>query len=306
MRYVRFHPDDLDVEKFSDAEKEELRSWLKKAEAATRKAVEDYEKNGTPSEEDAAIWKDHKRWLLRNKFDYKCAYCEKSMSDIPTDAEHWRPKRKITGVGDHPGYFWLAYSWRNLLPACSMCNSYDGKKNQFPVSNGYVFRRKLTDAQLSQLRCPHEAISSGVEADLYYLGAEDLDALEGPLLLHPYVDENPALDHLEFGKCGRVNHRSTKGEFSIKVFNLNREALLKERESVEFRQRIALLASFCDRRQIWDQRWQEALDEAEAYCQQNIDERKPYSAAARAALTRAVEEERKRWAEAATVASDDD
>ncbi len=41
----------------------------------------------------------------------------------------------------HPGYYWLAYDWRNLLPTCWKCNTWHedktgekvGKGNRFPV-----------------------------------------------------------------------------------------------------------------------------------------------------------------------------
>jgi hypothetical protein len=288
MRYVNFHPRHLDAENISDAEKEEFRSWLEEAKAATLKAVEDYEKNGTPSEEVEAIWRVHKQWLLRNKFDNKCAYCEKSLSDIPKDAEHWRPKRKMSGkgAGDHPGYFWLAYSWRNLLPSCSMCNSYGGKKNQFPVSNGYVFRLKLTDADLDQLRCRSDAIPSSTEVGWWYPGTEDLDALEGPLLLHPYVDEDPTL-HLEFGENGWINARSKKGEWSIKVFDLNREDLRKARAKAELETDIMVGQLLLDGLNVgWSP--EESLGNAEVVGAQYVNERAIYSAARRAALARYI------------------
>ena len=232
MRHVSFDPGNLDAEEISEDEKREFRLWLAKAKAATRQAVEDYERDGKPAGEVEAVWREHKKWLLRNKFDNKCAYCEKSLSDIPREAEHWRPKRKMSGprVGDHPGYFWLAYNWRNLLPACSMCNSYRGKKNQFPVAKGHVFRLKLTDAELDHLICRGDAIPSNAEIGLWYPGIQDLDSLEEPLLLNPYVDEDPTVD-LEFGPNGLIRPLTKKGEWSVKVFDLNREDLRRRSQS---------------------------------------------------------------------------
>jgi predicted transcriptional regulator YdeE len=51
MRYVKFDPRNLDVEEIDDTEKAEFRSWFEKADAAARKAVEEYEKYGTPPKE---------------------------------------------------------------------------------------------------------------------------------------------------------------------------------------------------------------------------------------------------------------
>ena len=292
MRYLPFDPWNLDAEGLSDAEKAEFRSWRKRAKAAAEQAVKEYEDIGEPSEETQEIWRNHKKWLLRNKFNNKCAYCEKNLSDIPTDAEHWRPKRRITGVqtDEHPGYFWLAYSWRNLLPACSMCNFYDGKKNQFPTSNSHIFRRRLTEAERAQLIRPDEAIESTKEPGVWYLGAEDLDALEEPLLLHPYIDKDPT-EHLEFGPDGTVKGLTPKGEQSILVFALDREDLATDRFSAEEDTETGLrfLMSFALRN---GRSRQESLEEAAARVADNLDERSPFSAAKLAALARAVESQR--------------
>jgi hypothetical protein len=288
MRNVRFDPRQLDAEKLSNAEKAELRSWLQRARTAAEQAVADYEAIGEPSKETDEIWREHKKWLLRNKFKNKCAYCEKSMSDIPKDAEHWRPKRKITGVqaGEHPGYFWLAYSWRNLLPSCSMCNSYDGKKNQFPIANNHVFRRRLTDHELDQLKCRSEAIESPNQPGVWYLGAEDLDYLEGPLLLHPYVDETPT-EHLEFKADGFVEGLTKKGESSIKVFALNREELRFLRSQAEQATEARVLMEIAWAKENGRDP-QESLDEAEEIVGRSLDERAPFSAAKLSTLARTI------------------
>lgn len=58
---------------------------------------------------------------LRKLFHGKCAYCERAIEKGTREVEHYRPKG---GVGDpnHPGYWWLAHSWSNLLPTCGPCN----------------------------------------------------------------------------------------------------------------------------------------------------------------------------------------
>ena len=69
------------------------------------------------------------------------------------DIEHFRPKKGVTDEKDvpvqiriagkpmeHPGYFWLAYNWHNLLLSCITCNQPGdegiGKRLRFPVANG--------------------------------------------------------------------------------------------------------------------------------------------------------------------------
>lgn len=57
----------------------------------------------------------------------KCCYCEKREEQAKyRDVEHYRPKST---------YWWLAWTWENLLFACIDCNR-DHKRDQFPLSPG--------------------------------------------------------------------------------------------------------------------------------------------------------------------------
>lgn len=66
----------------------------------------------------------------------KCCFCEKPIAIA--DIEHFRPKsawQQAKGSAlQKPGYFWLAYSWSNMLIACGDCNSQANKGNLFPVN----------------------------------------------------------------------------------------------------------------------------------------------------------------------------
>jgi uncharacterized protein (TIGR02646 family) len=95
---------------------------------------------------------------LEKLFHNKCAYCEgKGASQAPVEVEHYRPKGRVREdsalPGTHPGYYWLAYTWDNLLPSCTFCNqrrvdqpTWDepqagpaaGKADQFPLSDSGV------------------------------------------------------------------------------------------------------------------------------------------------------------------------
>jgi len=109
---------------------------------------------------DHKVWGDLKNWFLEHVFFGHCAYCESPITRCDPDAEHYRPKGMVThqidqqtrvveavdetgSVEKHPGYFWLAYDWRNLLPSCHYCNrpnsSHKGKRNLFPVSKKHLF-----------------------------------------------------------------------------------------------------------------------------------------------------------------------
>lgn len=66
----------------------------------------------------------------------KCCFCEKPIATA--DIEHFRPKsawQQTKGSPiNKPGYFWLAYSWSNMLISCNDCNSQANKGNLFPVN----------------------------------------------------------------------------------------------------------------------------------------------------------------------------
>jgi 5-methylcytosine-specific restriction endonuclease McrA len=54
----------------------------------------------------------------------KCAYCERRQEQARyRDVDHFRPKSR---------YWWLTWTWENLLFSCEYCNR-DHKKGQFPL-----------------------------------------------------------------------------------------------------------------------------------------------------------------------------
>lgn len=66
----------------------------------------------------------------------KCCYCEKPLHNGAI--EHFRPKgawQQVRGTAfTQPGYYWLAYSWDNMLISCTECNQSGQKGNYFPVN----------------------------------------------------------------------------------------------------------------------------------------------------------------------------
>ncbi|HEX3240741.1 MAG TPA: hypothetical protein VHR18_11495 [Solirubrobacterales bacterium] len=214
MIRLEFSPTELSGDK---------REWWEKWEARAKEAVGAAKVSieaGESHDLDQEIWAEMKRWMFEHVFFNKCAYCEgKVTPQSYGDGEHWRPKGGIRQMVDgklrpverdgvpHPGYWWLAYEWSNLLPACQRCNSSPGKGMQFPVAGEYVFE-------------PGDA------------AGDDLDNREAPLLLHPLRGDDPE-DHLGFDEFGQVFPReeSQKGTASIEVFNLNREPLAEHRRA---------------------------------------------------------------------------
>jgi uncharacterized protein (TIGR02646 family) len=215
MIRVEFDPDKLEGEA-----REWWDKWAARATLRTREYAEKLAK-GEACEFDSSVWSDLKAWLVKNVFQGKCAYCENKISgSFFGAAEHFRPKGNVTvradkgkkkaTLGDgseHGGYFWLAYDWHNLVPACDKCNN--AKSDQFPVAASHV----------------------GNPAP----ETEELNELEQPFLLYPYRDE-PS-DYLRFGKGGVVcaiddNERGAK---TIETLDLNRQELMEERWDAQCR-----------------------------------------------------------------------
>lgn len=210
MRRVVFDPDkDLDLE-----QRTWWRSWVKRSEKARDSMID---KRGRDEEAtfDGSIWSDLKAWLLRNVFHGKCAYCETMVTaGFFGDGEHYRPKGNVTvadasgtrrtvadGDKNHPGYYWLAYDWRNLLPSCQRCNN--AKLDQFPVAGSHVHWEESEP--------------------------EALDALEEPLLINPYLEEaDPYLRFGEFGVISAIDG-NPKGKATIEVLKLDRRELTDDR-----------------------------------------------------------------------------
>lgn len=120
---------------------------------------------------------------LHESYHHKCAYCE---TIDQHDIEHYRPKKGVTEAKTHSGYYWLAYEWSNLVPACVKCNRDGGKLNKFAVMGTRVKNPPL-DAHGNLILA--ECLAS----------AADLVA-EIPKLLHPELDDPKDYFALDAGK----------------------------------------------------------------------------------------------------------
>ena len=88
--------------------------------------------------------------VLREAQHGKCAFCESKVTHIAYgDIEHFRPKggfrQRAAGPLERPGYYWLAYTWENLLFTCQLCNQRH-KRNEFPLLNPEKRARTHRDA----------------------------------------------------------------------------------------------------------------------------------------------------------------
>lgn len=245
MRHVTFDPATL-----SGADRQWWDAWEKRAAAATVAVIDEWE-GGKDIDWDTKsdVWKDLKTWLLPRVFDGKCAYCETRSPRFSSDAEHFRPKGRVDAwdaaakkwraaevewpegkIETHPGYFWLAFHWKNLVPACEKCNSGAGKQNKFPLEPGgsHVLIPKLTAKEARAVAA--SARASTKWPGRYYLDFDDLDVRESRALLHPYFD-NPR-DHIRFGRGGIIAavEGSLKGASSIETFKLDDPNLTVDRQ----------------------------------------------------------------------------
>lgn len=132
----------------------------------------------------------------------KCCFCE-SKTGMDGDVEHYRPKagysqgkgRRIQG----PGYYWLAYEWRNLLLSCAICNQ-RFKRSLFPLADPAI-----------RARTHHDDLSR-----------------EDPLFLDPCETDPEA--HISFRReIPYPVDGSPHGEATIRALGLDREGLNERR-----------------------------------------------------------------------------
>ena len=119
----------------------------------------------------------------------KCCYCESRFGATSYGAvEHFRPKGAVQQERgedrEYPGYYWLAYSWSNLLVSCERCNT-SHKGSLFPLAN-------------PELRCRSHHDDAGVES---------------PLFVDP-AREDPR-QHIRF-RGAAVEHLTERGRVTIR------------------------------------------------------------------------------------------
>jgi 5-methylcytosine-specific restriction endonuclease McrA len=142
---------------------------------------------------------------LAKLFERKCAYCESPLGGVsPVDTDRFRPAQEamdLNGrVRDPDLYWWLAYEWENLYPACSACTR--AKATRFPVRGA----RARAEARGPALEKEHR------------------------LLLDPCADEPE--EELRFERDGTVTGTTERGAVSTEVFALNRPDLVEARRAV--------------------------------------------------------------------------
>src|SRR5262249_30995754 len=159
----------------------------KRAQAARKEAEAFYGRpRGTRTQERHSFQEELWRQTtedLRRLFRAKCAYFEKRVAKSePILVDHFRPTghaKQLVGSSSPDHYWWLAYEYENLYPACVDCHRHKG--TMFPVKG-------------------QRAAKGEVGKDL---------RKERALLLDPCSD-NPQ-EYLYFLKDGRVVPASGRG-----------------------------------------------------------------------------------------------
>ncbi len=202
--------------------------WINDCEKATIQLIKDYQLGKTLNIS-KDLYSRQKAIFKKKPFYGKCAYCESSVDvNSPTVVEHFRPKKSVRDINNkivkvrgsagntkkqHPGYYWLAYKWTNLLPACSKCNTWHvnnkpsdkkiGKGERFPVKN-------------------YRALNQGDEER------------EEALLINPMFED--PVKHIFINELGVIcsEDKSIIGETVIDIFGLDIRKTLVEFRKLEY------------------------------------------------------------------------
>jgi hypothetical protein len=239
----------IDFNCIPDVAREEFEGLVKRATRAREAAIRSWESDPSASPKwRTGIWAELKKWMLTHLTKGHCAYCERHLATCgqPGAADHFRPKKRVDHLSIppsddsrvktslpnqsiiyHPGYFWIAYDWENILPACNACNS-GAKGTYFPVAHRH---------------CLLEPISSGGQESstypgYYYPTIAELDQLEEPMLVNP-VMQDPG-EHLVFGQHGAISSNSDRGQLTIIAFGLEKDGAVRSRSHY---QQIALTSA---------------------------------------------------------------
>ena len=154
---------------------------------------------------------------LEELFHRKCAYCETPLPEVGWDVDHFRPKGGVAERSEHPGYYWLAYAWPNLYPACEACNQ---RRRDHPTWTDREAGE--TAGKLTQFPLEDEAGRALTpEADL---------GLERPVLLDPCADDPET--RLRYSPHGEIEPTldDPRAEATIDIFHLRRRRLRDRRK----------------------------------------------------------------------------
>jgi hypothetical protein len=219
-----------------ELEDQAWKKWNKDASEAMAKLVQGYAPGADVRLRDA-LYKAAMPFLLKLS-QQKCAYCESVITaSQPGDVEHYRPKGRIRDENGnivttvrcapgspHPGYWWLAYRWDNLLPSCTDCNRLR-RHPQTAVAGGEDPGAAAAVGIAVGGKADYFAVT-GVRAEM----PEDSLVDEKATLLDPSKPGFNPDEHFEFTEDGFIKPKSQEAEYTCKLLGLNlRETLVAQR-----------------------------------------------------------------------------
>lgn len=261
--------------------------WEERARQATeevRKALPGKERSEM-IDKYSKVWQDLKV-QLKQLSNGKCWYCESPAHRILGDVDHHRPKKEIADPErPHPGYWWLAFTWRNFRFSCEICNRrttdaatglVGGKGSYFPMADDEGYR--ISESE--------------------YQDYEDL-LMERPLLLDPTEPDDPELITFEVDGQPKpaiedpacIEH--LRAVESIKLYHLDHSALNDWRRDEVYKKvrknarKVYKYRKVCNAKALDREGYQKAraiVKDAMAELRQMIAPDAGYSSAARAYL----------------------
>jgi len=137
---------------------------------------------------------------LENIYKNKCAFCEQKVEQY--NVEHYRPKYT---------YYWLAYSWDNLLLACPTCNQHKGVNFD------------LLGIKLNFNNTPENIKKINVSSKNY-------DSIEKPKMVNPEVTDPKG--KIQFQLNGIIESNDKRFAYTIEKCKIDRKYLNDERRKI--------------------------------------------------------------------------
>ena len=163
----------------------------------------------------------YKQSDIKNKveqiYHQKCAFCEQkvircidnNLQDYSTTIEHYRPKSI---------YYWLAFSWDNLLLCCHRCNQ--NKSNSFDITHNIRVAY-------------HNSFMDNI-----HTSNQEYNTIEESKMVHPELEN--IISNLEFTKYGEISSNNNRVKYTIDTCKIDRDDLNEKRKRVidEFINRV--------------------------------------------------------------------
>lgn len=158
---------------------------------------------------------DDVREGLINIYKRKCAFCEQRVEQY--HIEHYRPKAK---------YYWLAFSWDNLLLSCPTCNQNKGVNFEL---DGVAVTFTNNEMNIRNINT----------------SSSNYDLVELPKMVNPEITD--PLGNIRFQFNGIIESDEPRFAYTIEKIKINRKDLNDRRRTLlnTFKEhiRVALLES---------------------------------------------------------------